>query len=220
METLPHPPERRFDPPPQVSAPWAPSTATGDLASRIRAGDARAEDEMVVRHGPQVAALLSRRTRDRAIAEDLYQETFCRALVKLRQGDLRHPGALGSFLRSLAHNLAVHHYRARLGAHREMGLPEEVAERPSGSGGALEEILRREDARRARRALLRLAIDRDRQVLTRFYLEQQDKEEICRDLGISAGHFKKVLFRARRRYLEILHEAETPASPASLIPAK
>ncbi|HEY2591447.1 MAG TPA: hypothetical protein VGI35_07635, partial [Steroidobacteraceae bacterium] len=46
--------------------------------------------------------------------------------------------------------------------------------------------------------------ERDRGVLVRFYLEEDDKETICRDLQLTPLQFDKVLHRARRRLRTLL----------------
>jgi RNA polymerase sigma-70 factor (ECF subfamily) len=45
---------------------------------------------------------------------------------------------------------------------------------------------------------------RDRLILTRFYLEEEDKDSICRDLSLDALQFDKVLHRARGRLKSLL----------------
>jgi RNA polymerase sigma-70 factor (ECF subfamily) len=45
---------------------------------------------------------------------------------------------------------------------------------------------------------------RDRQLILRFYLGEEDKARLCADLGIESVHFKRVLFRARQRFKELL----------------
>jgi len=40
---------------------------------------------------------------------------------------------------------------------------------------------------------------RDREIVKRFYLDEEDKAEICRSLGLSPLHFDRVIFRARQR---------------------
>jgi RNA polymerase sigma-70 factor (ECF subfamily) len=59
-------------------------------------------------------------------------------------------------------------------------------------------------ARAVREWLSELGSDRDREILTRHYLKDEDTDVICRELGISRGTFKVVLHRARQRFLEIL----------------
>ena len=45
---------------------------------------------------------------------------------------------------------------------------------------------------------------RDREILVRFYLQEEEKDAICRDLGLEADQFDKVLHRARARLKELL----------------
>ena len=45
---------------------------------------------------------------------------------------------------------------------------------------------------------------RDREIVKRFYLDEDEKDVICRDLGLSALHFDKVIFRARQRMKALL----------------
>jgi len=49
-----------------------------------------------------------------------------------------------------------------------------------------------------------LPTERDRQLLTRFYLDGTDKQQLCRDLGLSPKHFDRVLMRARSRLRTII----------------
>jgi RNA polymerase sigma-70 factor (ECF subfamily) len=52
--------------------------------------------------------------------------------------------------------------------------------------------------------LRQLSISRDREILRRYYLSDDDKEVICRDLGLSPGHFDRVLYRAKQRMRELI----------------
>jgi RNA polymerase sigma-70 factor (ECF subfamily) len=57
------------------------------------------------------------------------------------------------------------------------------------------------------RALLKeLKSTRDRLLLIRYYLQDEDKATLCRDLGLSESTFNLVLFRARNRLLELLQK--------------
>jgi hypothetical protein len=49
-----------------------------------------------------------------------------------------------------------------------------------------------------------MPVARDREVLVRFYLDDQDREKICRELGLSEEHFNRVIFRARNRFRELV----------------
>jgi len=43
-------------------------------------------------------------------------------------------------------------------------------------------------------------------MLKRFYLEDHDKEIICREMQLSEAAFNQALSRARRRFRQILEE--------------
>ena len=45
---------------------------------------------------------------------------------------------------------------------------------------------------------------RDRDVLDRFYLRDQDKARICKELGLTPANFDRVISRARIRLRELL----------------
>lgn len=185
----------------------APAPAPGDLVLRIGSGDRRAEAELVERYGEGVLFLLCRWTRSRDEADDLYQETFRRGIEKIRAGEVRDPERLPAFLRGLAKNLTTDHYRrAALRGGRESPIessPEPADDMP----GQLGALLRREKIGIVRRLLSELPLERDRQVLVRFYIQEEDKERICDDLGLSRSDFNVVLFRARRRYQLLFEKA-------------
>ena len=56
--------------------------------------------------------------------------------------------------------------------------------------------------RQVRRIVEELPTARDREIVKRFYLDEQEKEHICSDLGLAPLHFDKVIFRARQRMRE------------------
>jgi RNA polymerase sigma-70 factor (ECF subfamily) len=176
---------------------------TGDLVQRIRSSDPGAEEELVARFGEGLSFLLRRWTRDHAAAEDLYQVTFRLALEKIRAGEVRDPDRLAGYLRSLAKNLSIHHYRrGAVQEVREEDL-ETVAEVSVSEDSQLGQLLRKEKAALVRRVLEELGSERDRQVLFRFYIAEEDRESIRGDLGLSGPELNLVLFRARRRYREL-----------------
>lgn len=192
-----------------------PARAPGELVPRIQAGDRRAEEELVELYGEGLAFLLRRWTRDRDAADDLYQETFRLAIEKIRQGELRDPGRLPGFLRGLAKNLSIDHYRreSRRGG-REASL-EASPEPPDHGPGQLGALLREERIKIVRRLLAELPVERDRQVLLRFYIHEEDKDRIREDLGLSRAELNVVLFRARRRYQALAEKALAPGGSAA-----
>jgi RNA polymerase sigma-70 factor, ECF subfamily len=214
-ETTPHGGIVRLHFPPQPEIPAMTSigeASPADLVRRIRSGDPLAEEELIVRFGDGLTFRLRRWTRGHSDAEDLYQETFRLALEKVRRGEVRDPERLAGFLRSLARNLSIEHYRkaARRGSREEeIETAAEVTNSDAGNAGnagdtgQLGQLLRKEKVNLVRRLLEELNSERDRQILFRFYIAEEDKESIRSDLGLTAPEFNLVLFRARRRYRDL-----------------
>jgi RNA polymerase sigma-70 factor (ECF subfamily) len=215
-ETTPHGGIVRLHFPPQPETPAMTGigeTSPADLVRRIRSGDPLAEEELIVRFGEGLTFLLRRWTRGHSDAEDLYQETFRLALEKIRRGEVRDPERLAGFLRSLARNLSIEHYRkaARRGSRDEE--IESAADMTNPDTGQLGQLLRKEKVSLVRRLLEELGSDRDRQILFRFYIAEEDKESIRSDLGLTAPEFNLVLFRARRRYRDLYERHAHPGTP-------
>jgi RNA polymerase sigma factor (sigma-70 family) len=70
----------------------------------------------------------------------------------------------------------------------------------------LEEAVRLEERRLLREAIQSLTVPRDRELLTRRYLVDQDREEICEALGLEQRQFNKAASRARSRPRKLLED--------------
>jgi RNA polymerase sigma-70 factor, ECF subfamily len=173
----------------------------GELVARILAGEKAAEEELVQQYSRGVSVILNRATGDRSLSEDLSQETFRLTLEKIRAGEVREPEKLSGFICSLARNLANAHYRQ---SHRseQFSDPEAVDLIAETGPSQLDRVLQEEKSKRVRQLLSELS-GRDRQILLRFYIEEEDKDQICGDLNLSSLHFNRVLHRARERYREL-----------------
>jgi RNA polymerase sigma-70 factor (ECF subfamily) len=176
-----------------------------DLVARIRAGDRQAEDELVRRFHRGITVILIRSSRDPSVVDDLHQDTFRIALEKIREGAVREPEKISGFIASVARNLVIEHFR-KLSARQLSGAPEDAG-LTSSDPDPLEGMLEAERAAIVRRVLSEMRSKRDRRILFRFYIAEDEKEAICRDLGLSSLHFNRVLFRARERYRELYEAA-------------
>jgi len=201
---------------PFVLAAWMERDASqGDVAGlvrRIQAGDPAAESELVARFSHGLLLMLRRLAQNPALADDLHQETLALVLGKIRRGEVREAEKLSGFIRSTARNLFIAD-RRKEARYRAFDEGEEEGLRPlpelADRGPApLERVLADEEARQVLRLLAELRFDRDRQLLLRFYLSDDSKEEICADLDIEPERFNKVLFHARERLRELWSRAE------------
>lgn len=177
------------------------------MVGRIEAGDALAEAELVAHFSPGLRVILRRLAGDAALADDLHQETLAVVLRKIRARELRQPESLAAFIRATARNLFIADRRKEA---RYVELGEEPAADPglpaafsSAGGHPLHRLEAQEEALLVRRLLGELRHPRDRELLVRVYLREEEKETVCRELGLDPGHYNQLLFRARQRLREL-----------------
>jgi len=181
--------------------------AATSLVNRVAAGDRRAEAEMVERYSRGLRFLLRRKTRGLELAEDFLQETWAIAVVKIREGGLSDPGRLAGYLAGIANNLAHSEWR-RVNRQRTSVNSEIVDLIPDESSNPFRHVSRAEVCHEVRDLLGGLKKERDREILKRFYLQEEDKASICSYLGVDSTHFNRVVFRARQRLKSLIEAAD------------
>ncbi len=179
------------------------------LARRIAAGERQAEAELIERYSRGLSFHLRRMTGNPTASDDLHQETFRVVLERLRGAGLGAPEQLAGFIFRTARNLFLGDYRKRRRRGEDLG-PDEMPEAEDPAPDQLDRVLQEEEAARVQRLIGELATERDRQILLRFYVGEEDKARICGDLGLDVLHFNRVLFRARQRLKELLLERRDP----------
>lgn len=179
-----------------------------DLVERIACGDAAAESALVDRYSRVLTFFLRRQTHDLALADDLHQETFCIVLLRLRRSRLGEPEKLANFLYRTARNLVIAQYRKA--ARQQTFTAEEGIERTveKKAPSPLDSVLLHEQASLVRQMIEEIKSQRDRELLYRYYVAEEEKEALCSDLDLSHRHFDRVLFRARQRLKELLQHFE------------
>lgn len=184
-----------------------------DLVMGARRHDDAAWVELVRRHREPVFRLAyltlgSRATR--AEAEDVAQETFVRAYLKLEQFEDGRP--LRPWLLAIAANLARNRRRSH-GRYwaalrrwwNRVGLGQEVAPPPA-SRASLDD---RWQADLLWQAVQRLSPDHQHAVYLRYFLDLSEAE-MAASLDVAQGTVKSRLYRARQALREVI-EAEFPA---------
>ena len=173
-----------------------------ELVKRIIAGDSAAEEEVVRRYNQGIAIIIDQIVRSRSATEDVSQDTFKIVLAKVRRGDLREPERLSGFVCSVARNAALDYIRRTRHLKNQVAIGD-AEQIPDPAPSQLEEVLRRERARVVRQLINELKQKRDRDLLLRYYVAEEDKDKICRDLGLTRAQFNNVIFRATARFKEL-----------------
>jgi RNA polymerase sigma-70 factor (ECF subfamily) len=182
------------------AAPAAMLPAQADLPAPI--SDPVSHLAAVYRDYPGLRALILRRVRDADVAADILQDAAVTTLEKLRSGEIAHPENVGGYLYRVALNHLRNHRRKDRGAVSSAERLDELRDAEDDPDWA--RVGRPQWATAARRMLEEMPVARDREVLVRFYLDDEDKERICRELQLSEEHFNRVIFRARNRFRELL----------------
>jgi RNA polymerase sigma factor (sigma-70 family) len=187
------------------------STTSVDEIERIVAealtGDRKAESRMLIALRPGVLAVLRFGAFHRWVdAEDLTQETLHVVIERVRARTIDHPRKVFAFAAATARNLALNAARKVLRQQTvvDSDLVDELAQNIEMSQGDLSDSDDRQLAEAVVGLLEELPTERDRQVLMRFYLDGVDKQQLCREVGLSPKHFDRVLMRARTRLRTII----------------
>jgi RNA polymerase sigma-70 factor, ECF subfamily len=174
-----------------------------EIAARIGGGDKEAESQLIARMRPGLKMLLTARcSGDAEHAADLCQDTLLIVLQRLRSRKIEDPSRLSAFAAQTARQLAFD-ARRRCASRKTVvdsdAVDAAVPESPE-DPGVDTAIL----SRLVRGVLAELGQDRDREVLRRFYLQDEDKSDICRTLNLAPAAFDLLIFRARSRLRALL----------------
>lgn len=175
-------------------------------SARTEAATGRSQDEAFLSFYAATArplwAYLRASCGDRAVADDLLQESYLRILTV----DLRHEGESGrrAYLYRIAGNLLHDHWRReRRRPSTAPPIDEEATVHTSHDNAATAGDAQMD----VQRALARLA-PRDRQLLWLAHVEGASHREVAAALGLGVASVRVLLFRARRRLAAHLGGAE------------
>ena len=164
---------------------------------RLCSGDFRTEDHFVRYFSELIQLKLRSRVNSPEAMEDLRQETFARVFVTLRSAGLRQPERLGAFVNSVCKNVLLEHYRA---SSRENPVEEEEGENiPDPSLDVVGILTHKEMQQKVRQVLDELS-ERDRRLLREIFLEERDKDRVCKDFNVDRDYLRVLLHRAKQAF--------------------
>ncbi len=74
-------------------------------------GENEAFDVLLIRHKSKVFSYIYHSVKDRDLANDLFQETFIKAITTIRQGRYTEKGKFIAWITRIAHNLIIDYFR-------------------------------------------------------------------------------------------------------------
>lgn len=170
------------------------TASTADLVRAAQAGNRDAFGELFERFQPTIVAIANRRLRSIADAQELSQDVFVQAILKIDQ--LRTPEAFVGWLRQITVRMAINRaVRKRPAISVE---PEMLEATLTDEASPLDEALTTERKDQVRAGLNRLG-EMDRNALVAFYVQGQSLLEMSDEFEAPLGTIKRRLHVARKR---------------------
>ncbi len=187
-----------------------------DYVERLRAGDFRTQEHFGTYFSALIQVKLRSRLQSRDAIEDVRQETFARFYVALREGKILHPERLGSFVNSICNNVLLEHYRSTA-RHSSLDDDDEQKELPAQAMDMVSVMVAKETGKKVREILEQLP-ERDRRLLREVFLEERDKDEVCRNFGVDREYLRVLLHRAKQSF-KTLYSRNTGSDSPAFTPA-
>lgn len=171
------------------------------LVDRIHGGDEAGMEELYRLFGRGIRYYLCRQLGHQEL-DDKVHDTFVIVVQAIRRGELREPERLMGFVRTVVRRQvaayiddAVHSRRDELNL--DLGI--RIADRRSNP----EQSAAFRQKMELMLEVLGSLAERDREILTRFYLDEQSQETICREMVLTETQFRLLKSRAKARFGEI-----------------
>jgi RNA polymerase sigma-70 factor (ECF subfamily) len=183
---------------PKVESHLQFSAFDADYVQNLCAGDPQTQAHFVTYFSALIHIKLRSRLQSSHAIEDVRQETFARVLASLSKGGaLRNPEALGSFVNSVCNNVLLEHYRQ---SSRSQSLDEEgQPELPSADPDMIGVVAAKQLKTKVREILLKMPA-KDRALLKAVFLDEKDRDEVCREFGVDREYLRVLLFRAKQEF--------------------
>jgi RNA polymerase sigma factor (sigma-70 family) len=181
-----------------------------ELVARTQAGDARAFDELVIKHSPRLYGLVYNLTSNHEDTNDLLQDIWAKAYRAIK--GFRGQSSFYTWIHSIGVNMTINFLKKR-GRRHTMSLDDvdsgiqndkEFLELTATSTPVREADLG-ELQKRLNEALQKLSPEH-RMVVTMFDIQGMPHAEIAKIIGISEGTVRSRLFYAHRQLQNFLSE--------------
>ncbi len=180
---------------------------------RLQAGDFRTQEHFVAYFSELIQLKLRSRLNSPQAIEDVRQETFTRVFVALRDGKLRQPDRLGAFVNSMCNNVLLEHYRSTSGD--DSLDDEERPEIPAANIDVLGAIANKQMAEKIHEILEEMP-ERDRRLLREVFLEEREKDDVCKDFGVDREYLRVLLYRAKQSFKSLYLKNVAARPPGAL----
>jgi RNA polymerase sigma-70 factor (ECF subfamily) len=174
------------------------------ISARAPERDAAAEAEICRRFGPRIRLYGLKHLRSEAAAADLAQDVLVMVLTKLRDGSVREPERLASFVLGTARQTVIDQRR---GGRRRARILEEF---PIDLTPMAEEAPEPIDSQRLKLCLAALP-ERERAVLLMTFYDDRPADAVAGELKLTAGNVRVIRHRGLDRLRDCMTRVEATA---------
>ncbi len=171
------------------------------LVRRIHRGEDAGMEELYKLFARGIRFYLCRQLGPQEL-EDKVHDTFLIVVQAIRRGEIREPERLMGFVRTVVRRQVAAHIDQVVHSRREelnMDVGVRIADRrrnPEQSAVFHQKM-------ELMTEVLASLSERDREILTRFYLQEESQEQVCEEMNLSETQFRLLKSRAKARFGEI-----------------
>lgn len=175
-----------------------------ELVTAYAKGDNAAFDILLNRHQKGVFDYIRHTVKDIDLANDIFQETFVKAITVIRQNRYEDNGKFGAWLNRVAHNLIIDHYRRNKSENTLSNDSTEqdlLNDRNLCEGSVEDDLMALQLTRDIRKMIKQLPAEQRQVIMMRMYRDMSFKE-IAEETGVSIntalGRMRYALRNMRR----------------------
>jgi RNA polymerase sigma-70 factor, ECF subfamily len=182
----------------ETAAPRSGTVDWSQLVQRIRGGDETGMEDLYRIFARGIRFYLCRQLGPQEL-DDKIHDTFLIVVQAIRRGEIREPERLMGFVRTVVRRQVAAHIDHMVHNRREqinLDVSVRVADRrrnPEQSAAFRQKTQFMLD-------ILKQLAERDRAILTRFYLHEQSQEQICEEMNLTETQFRLLKSRAKARF--------------------
>lgn len=174
------------------------------LVAAYARGENNAFDVLLSRHKTKLFNYILQIVRDRDLADDIFQETFVKVIITIRQGRYRDFGKFSAWLSRIARNLAIDSFRAEK-SESEISADTsdyDILNRRELSEDTIEDAIIDLQIESDVRSLIDELPESQKEVLTMRYYKDMSFKEIAEQTGVSIntslGRMRYAILNLRR----------------------
>ncbi|HZJ74298.1 MAG TPA: sigma-70 family RNA polymerase sigma factor, partial [Perlabentimonas sp.] len=158
-----------------------------ELVKGFMSGSNEAIDTLIRRHRKRVFGYIILLTKNEAVAEDIFQDTFVKVIQSLRKGKYTENGRFISWVIRIAHNLTIDHFRRQkqLNTISNESTPVDVFNSPRFSDKTVEEHIVYDQILSDVRKLIDYLPDEQKEVVVLRHYANLSFKEIAEQTGVS-----------------------------------